>query len=231
MRHGRRYVWGMAAVMLVVGLTFAAPAGASRSGCLSKAPGATSANSSSESGDAIVVRWHGQLWGCSFDRERLHKLPGQDEGGTILADTVKVERRRAAYGIDFGSNPRVTGLYSVKLRSGGVWVNSTDPRWKDINKWGEEVKLDKLVLRPNGSIAYQLAYPRRKPGGDGSFRVVLGFDHANGDARFNMYDDDTGAPRNQRIRRGSLDLFSVGRSWRISWRRFGNAAPIQREIN
>jgi hypothetical protein len=229
MGRERRGAWGMMLAVSALSLAGAAPAAASRAGCFKTAPsGAKKANRYSESGQGIVLRAHGLYYGCSFRRGKSHLLPGQDGGGEILRDSIQVARRHAAYGIVFqGSNGPVTGLYSVRLWSGTAWVASTDPEWENIVHWGENVTLDDLVLRPNGSIAWQGSWPVYDPEGDQSYRVVMGFDHGtSGKPKFEPYDDDRGRTEEGRIRRTSLDISHTGRNWRISWVRSARGAPI-----
>jgi hypothetical protein len=228
MRQGSRYLWGTAVAVAALAIAGTAPAAASRAGCFAAVgPGAKKANRSSESGEAIVLRRGGRYYGCSFDRERAHRLP-ESEDGQILPDSIQVARRNAAYALVFGSGEDAnTVVYSIKLRSGKQWVNSA----RDEVHYGEDVTLTDLVLRGNGTIAWQFSWPEE---GDGDpFSVVLGFDHnGNGGPRFHLYEDDSKS--DNKIRASTLDLLHDGigsTGWRITWRHGGGAAPSFRDVN
>jgi hypothetical protein len=199
----------------------AAPAAASRAGCFENAPsGATKANKHSESDDAIVLRAHGKYYGCSFDREDVNELDGQDKGEKILRGSVQVERRNAAYGSVL--NGRDVTVYSARLRKSHTWASS------EGSGYGENVTLDDLVLRGNGSIAWQFTYPGDDTGAEDAFTVVLGLWHDGRDHRFHTYDDDQDSQhgRDHRIVRGSLELHHDGAGptgWRVYWSREGEA--------
>jgi hypothetical protein len=228
MGQGRWLLWGIAGAAIGIAIAGAAPAAASRGDCLR---GATKANRFSESNEAIVVRKDGKLYGCVFKRGVLHRLP--DDGGRIMRDTIHVERRKTAYGVEF-SGGAVISVYSARLgiaTDEAKWVASQDPRWDKVMHWGENVVLSDLDLRPNGSIAWEFSWPAE---GDGDpYSVVLGFDHgANGNPRFHKYDDDTGSE--SKIVESSVEIVHnrVGATgWQVTWRRDNGAAPIRRDLH
>lgn len=229
-RQGPRVFLGTTVAALAIAIVGAAPAAASRASCID-ALGSKKANRFSESSKAIVLRRHGQYYGCTFRGTHIHKLPGQDDGGEVIRDSVQVEARNAAYGIVFSGN--VTSVNSFQIGTNHLWVASQDPRWNNVMRWGEDVTLDDLVLRPNGSIAWQFSWPRDNPEGDDSFTVVLGFDHnGSGRARFDGFSTSETNGDGRPIR-GTLDLLHDGlgtTGWGVRWSRQG-AAPTRHSIN
>lgn len=226
MRQGRAHLWVLAAVALTVSLALAAPAAATKRGCVKAVGSSTLANDHSQSAQAIVLRKGGKLYGCSFDRERAHELPGQDDGGQIVRSTVVVKARNAAYGNQYHGGGHVTTIvWSVKLRSGKAWAASDDV------PYGEDVDLQNLELRPNGSIGWMFAWPAGNPGRSGAYTVVLGFDHgAGGSPRYNKYgsdnEDESDADPEHPIVQHSLRLLHDGlgeTGWRLTFSREGAA--------
>lgn len=222
MRQGRRAIWGTALAAIAIAATGASPAAASRGGCFAAA--GSGAKPVAQSSAAIVLARKGKLYGCSYDRERAHLLPGQDEGERILRGSVQVEARNAAYGSMLDSEHHTVTVFSVKLRSGHTWAASDD------TGFGDDVDLDDLVLRPNGSIAWQFSYRYAE---DDGWTKVMGFDHGgSGSPQFNLYDnDESGSDRDRehRIIRGTLRLSHLGSSWRVAWSRRSEgsiSAPI-----
>src|SRR3954463_7158397 len=119
MRQGRRLLWGTAVAVIAVAIAGVAPAAASRRGCEKAVGSHTLANSHSVSGQAIVLRKSGKLYGCVFKKPRKNQpLPGQD--GKVLSDSIVVNGRYAAYGSHFG-DPENTIVFSVRL-----WKFRTD---------------------------------------------------------------------------------------------------------
>jgi hypothetical protein len=178
----------------------AAPASASRAGCLAKAK--HTRDVVAESTKAIVFKDGSAYKGCSYDREKTHKLDGQKGGERITRSTVHVKGRYAAYATKTGGDLYV---YSVALRRGHTFGTSKG------SGVGEGLVLDKIVMRADGSTAWQFDYP------PAAWTAVWKIDRA-GPGQLDR-DDDDGYGRAHRIEHGSLSL-SHGV---VSWHRIGEA--------
>jgi hypothetical protein len=230
MRQGRRYLWGTAVAATAIAIVAAAPAAASRRGC-EKAVGSTKlANDHSVSSKGIVLRKGSTLWSCAFRKSRANELPGQDSNSRIDRGSVVVRGPYAAYGSKYEGGDHVnTIVFSVKLGNEESWADSFD-----VKDYGQDVKLDKLQLRPNGSIVWMFEWPNGDDTVRGNYSVVLGFDHGSdgvGDPVYHRYDSDyedeeDTDPLNP-IVQGSLRLKhdKVGETgWAIRWSRAKNAS-------
>jgi hypothetical protein len=228
MRQCRRLLLGTAVVATAVGLAGAAPAAASKAGCIKAVGSSKLANGHSQSGKAIVLRKGGKLYGCAFAHPRKNELPGQDDGGRILRGSVVVKGRFAAYGSHYGHDPVNTIVFSAKLWN----VRDEDRQWASSADFGdsENVDLTNLQLRPNGSIVWMFSWPTGDPGRSGAFSVVLGIDH-NGPQHYdndNEDDQDQGSDPEHPIRLRSLRLIHDGlgdTGWGVTWAREGKATP------
>jgi hypothetical protein len=219
MRQGKKYFWGMTLATTAVAIGGAAPAAADKGGCIANAP--SGAETVAQSGQAIVLSAHGKLWGCSYGRERVHELPGQDTGNRIMRGSVVVRNRYAAYGSKLTSGHHTITVYSVKLWSGRPWAASDDLGV------GDDVSLTGLVLRGNGSIAWMFSYRYHEADG---WTQVLGFDHdGNGDPQTLDGDNDQDSEhgRLHRIIAGSLRLTHLGSDWRVTWSRRGESTKSE----
>lgn len=220
MRQGRRFFWGIAAAALAVGVAGAAPASAS-AGCVASAgKGATTVARSSQ---AIVLRKsNGLYYGCAFDRGKLHKLKGQTDNTTVIRHTVTVKRANGAYATKYHRGAGTIKVYAVRLGSGKQIATSdgtgfTGCHEQDDNReFGDNVTLGNLVLRSNGSIAWEFSY--RYTADDGWTRV-LGIDR-DGSHEFDCDESGSDEDRGNRIQRNSLVLTDDA-AGRITWSRAG----------
>jgi hypothetical protein len=203
MRAGPRYFW-VGAVAAAVAIGGAAPASASRQGCLNKAK--STATVIKQNDKAIVLEVKGVLKGCSYDTEKLNKLPGQKGGSRITRPSVRVKGRYAAYAARTGSDLYV---YSAGLRRGKEFGSSVG------SGAGQNVALDKLVMRANGSFAWQISYPADNLGSPTAWTAVWKYDQA-GRSQVDK-DTDSSYGRAHRIVRGSLRLGNGI----IAWQRVG----------
>jgi hypothetical protein len=205
MREGSRYFW-VGAVAAAVAIGAAAPASASRQGCLDRAK--STATIIKENDKAIVLEVKGVVKGCAYDTEKLNKLPGQKRGSRITRPSVRVKGRYAGYAAEAGSDLYV---YSAGLRRGKEFGSSVG------SGAGQNVALDKLVMRANGSFAWQISYPADNLGSPTAWTAVWKFDQAG--RRQVDIDTDSSYGRAHRIVRGSLRLGDGI----IAWRRMGEA--------
>ena len=207
----------MLAAAAAVTAVLAAPASASRQGCINRAKSTPVIVDSSNK--AIVLEISGKLYGCSYDRERLNELPDQGRGSHIEAKRLRVTGRYAAYPLKTGGDRYI---YSVGLRAGHTLGSS---RGSGV---GTDIRLDKLVMRANGSIAWAITYPASDPTDERAWTAVWRIDHT-GRERLDI-DTDSVHGRQHRIVPSSLRLGHFGDDWFVSWQR-SQEAPKRAPIN
>jgi hypothetical protein len=233
MRHGRKYFWGTVCAAMAVLAVAAAPAGATRSGCLAKG---TKAGPRAESSEAIVIRRDGTYWGCAFTskRSRLLELEGQTDGTRVLPKTIQVKRKNAAYATKYSGRDKTIKVYSFRIGTGrfhtsdGIFFGAFgECPGREV---GDRVRLgNNIVLRKNGSIAWAFTFHNNQAD---EWNRVLAID-GNGAHVFDCDETGDDFDREHKIEPDSLDLFEdSGEAATITWRREAGpdgGAPILRD--
>ena len=200
----------------------ASGAQASEQGCVDAAPDGSREIKHSDVA-SVIKEPNGRHYGCLFDNERLHKLPGQDvEHNTkhfhVQKHALHVVGRRAAYvtkrTVHFdGETFTEVFVYSAKLWSSREWAHSDERDDIDVNK---------LLLRSNGATAWLWTWRGNDQGSP--FTALWTLQHRDGGPKQVEIanDEQTGGgdhPIDKTFLRFAGDDHSV-----VEWRRVGEDA-------